>query len=397
MTRLPPTPPSSSPGSETAEVTPSSELSRRNLIFALTGTGLGLGCARTQPEPAPRPLSVAASPVLLERLALQGPPWPTFDPFLFCVHHNDAYPRGTAGLGPAASLAGRRLGSDFSALSGWSMYHGEEVPGFPRHPHRGFETVTITRRGTIDHSDSLGARARYGGGDVQWMTAGRGIVHAEMFPLLSQQANNPLELFQIWLNLPQRNKFVEPYFSMFWKEKVPVVRVLDAERRVAELTLIAGHYGNTAPPAPPPHSWASDVSADLAIWSIRLAPGAHFELPAAQPTSGRTLYAVSGGAVALAGGRLEPGVAFRLAAGSAVTLVDEGRGADLLLLQGRPIGEPVVQRGPFVMNEPAEIVQAYRDYQRTGFGGWPWPADGPTHGASPDRFAHHADGRFERA
>ena len=101
------------------------------------------------------------------------------------------------------------------------MYHGDVVPGFPRHPHRGFETVTLVRRGFIDHSDSLGATARFGRGDVQWMTAGRGIVHAEMFPLREREAPNPLELFQIWLNLPKADKMVEPYFTMLWAPDHP--------------------------------------------------------------------------------------------------------------------------------------------------------------------------------
>src|SRR3954470_3496991 len=104
-----------------------------------------------------------------------GFPWETADPFLFCVYHNDAYPAGNELMGPAASLAGRDVGQDFAGKDGWRMYHGDTVPGFPRHPHRGFETVTIVRRGLIDHSDSLGATARFGHGDVQWLTAGRGL------------------------------------------------------------------------------------------------------------------------------------------------------------------------------------------------------------------------------
>src|SRR3970282_2371391 len=98
---------------------------------------------------------------------------------------------------------------------GW-LHPGELVRGFPRHPPRGFETVTLARHGFIDHSDSLGATARFGQGDVQWMTAGRGIVHAEMFPLREREAPNPTELFQIWLNLPRTDKMVEPYFTMLW-------------------------------------------------------------------------------------------------------------------------------------------------------------------------------------
>ena len=98
--------------------------------------------------------------------------WPTIDPFLFCAHHDDAYPAGNDHLGPDASLDGREIGMDFAGKDGWRMYHGDVVPGFPQHPHRGFETVTYVRKGLIDHSDSLGATARFGRGDVQWLTAG---------------------------------------------------------------------------------------------------------------------------------------------------------------------------------------------------------------------------------
>jgi redox-sensitive bicupin YhaK (pirin superfamily) len=133
--------------------------------------------------------------VVLDRKPL-GFPWETPDPFLFCAYHLDLYPAGNEDFGPKASLEGREIGSDFAGKDGWRMYHGDVVPGFPQHPHRGFETVTLVRRGLIDHSDSLGAAARFGEGDVQWVTAGRGIVHSEMFPLLKQHAANPVELFQ---------------------------------------------------------------------------------------------------------------------------------------------------------------------------------------------------------
>jgi redox-sensitive bicupin YhaK (pirin superfamily) len=110
--------------------------------------------------------------------------WETLDPFIFCVHHKDDYPVGNSDMGPQASLDGRNLGQDFQVKDGWRMYHGLKVPGFPVHPHRGFETVTIVREGWVDHSDSLGGAGRYGEGDVQWMTAGSGIQHSEMFPLI---------------------------------------------------------------------------------------------------------------------------------------------------------------------------------------------------------------------
>src|SRR5262245_25158895 len=207
--------------------------------------------------------------------------WQTLDPFLFCVHHLDRYPKGNDQFGPAASLAGHDIGQDFGNSDGWSMYHGDVVPGFPQHPHRGFETVTIVRRGYIDHSDSLGAAARFGMGDVQWLTAGAGVVHSEMFPLLDRNSPNTLELFQIWLHLPARNKLVEPYFSMLWDHEIPRLRTTDATGKAVEVTVIAGALGDVTPLPPPPDSWAADPRSDVAIWSIHLEDGARWTVPAA--------------------------------------------------------------------------------------------------------------------
>ena len=152
-----------------------------------------------------------------------GPVWETSDPFLFCVHHQDAYPKGDGQMGPAASLEGRAIGQDFDPKADWRMYHGHRVPGFPEHPHRGFETVTIVLEGLVDHFDSGGASGRYGHGDVQWMTAGSGLQHSEMFPLAHEDQPNPLELFQIWLNLPPESKMVPAHFGMLWSETIPTV------------------------------------------------------------------------------------------------------------------------------------------------------------------------------
>ena len=325
-----------------------------------------------------------------------GMPWITPDPFLFCVHHDDAYPPGNAQLGPAASLAGRNIGMDFEGKDGWRMYHGDRVPGFPRHPHRGFETVTVARQGTIDHSDSLGATARFGRGDVQWMTAGRGIVHAEMFPLLDGAGPNPLEMFQIWLNLPAADKLVEPHFKMLWADTVPVVTHHDDEGRETEITLVAGALGGTAPPAPPPRSWAARPEADVAIWTLRLAPGAQWHVPAAAADSNRMLYFFRGESLRLGDETLDEHRAIQVRADMALPLVAGKAETELLLLQGRPIGEPVAQQGPFVMNSRDEIRQAFADYQLTEFGGWPWPSDGPVHERTRGRHARHPDGRTEQ-
>ncbi|MEO6652924.1 MAG: pirin family protein [Ilumatobacteraceae bacterium] len=336
-----------------------------------------------------------SSPVL--QTVPLGFQWQTVDPFLFCVHHLDHYPAATADLGPAASLVGRPLGQDFEGIDGWRMYHGQVVPGFPAHPHRGFETITYVRQGLIDHADSLGAAARYGRGDVQWMTAGSGIVHSEMFPLLDRAGPNPVELFQIWINLPAADKMVDAHFSMFWDDDIPRHVNTDDAGATTEITVIAGTLGEAAPPPPPPASWAARTDADVSIWHIVMEPGSTWTLPAAMSAETvRTLYVFEGSGLTIGGERItestgvvvDPTVDIDLVAGDRV---------EILVLQGRPLGEPVARYGPFVMNTRAEIQQAFDDYQRTQFGGWPWDRDDPVHGLDDARFARHADGETERA
>ena len=329
---------------------------------------------------------------VLQTVAL-GQQWQTIDPFLFCVHHDDAYPKANEFLGPDAPLHARDIGMDFSGADGWSMYHGSVVPGFPQHPHRGFETVTLVRRGLIDHSDSLGASARFGGGDVQWLTAGAGVVHSEMFPLLDRDGPNPLELFQIWLNLPAADKMADPYFTMLWSEDIPVVDVGTATR----VTVVAGELDGRRPPAPPPDSWASRPESDLAIWVVSMEAGGEWDLPPAEgPDTARVLYVFEGDGVRIDDEHVGGSTGAVLRADRPVHLTAAGDGpTEALLLQGRPIGEPVAQYGPFVMNDRAGIEQAFEDYRRTGFGGWPWPTDDPDHGPERGRFARHVDGRVE--
>jgi redox-sensitive bicupin YhaK (pirin superfamily) len=322
--------------------------------------------------------------------------WATIDPFLFCVHHLDKYPEANEFLGPAASLEARDLGMDFAGADGWRMYHGHVVPGFPQHPHRGFETVTFVRQGFIDHSDSLGATARFSKGDVQWLTAGAGIVHCEMFPLLDQSGPNPCELFQIWVNLPATDKMVDPYFTMLWDEDIPRHVTVDDAGRTAEITVIAGELAGLQARPPPPNSWASRPEADVAIWHVVLEPKAEWTLPpAAGPETVRSLY-VFEGSVRIGAHDLEASSGSVLRTEESVRLTAGGYGAEALVLQGRPIGEPVAQYGPFVMNDEAGIQQAFADYRSTGFGGWPWPTDDPVHGRNSGRFARHADGRIEQ-
>jgi redox-sensitive bicupin YhaK (pirin superfamily) len=314
--------------------------------------------------------------------------WPTLDPFLFCAHHVDDYPEGDGSLAPAASLGGRAIGQDFSDKDGWSMYHGSSIPGFPQHPHRGFETVTYCRLGHIDHSDSLGATARFGRGDVQWMTAGGGIVHSEMFPLINTEERNPTELFQIWLNLPAADKMVDAYFTMFWDEDIPRVTLPGG----GELTVLAGTLDDAIPLSPPPNSWASRPEAHIGMWHIVLPAGASWTLPPTAKTSGRMLYLFEGSELTVDGQTYETNTGMQLIPDVEVTITSGEEATECMVLQGTPIGEPVERYGPFVMNTREEIQQAFDDYNRTQFGGWPWPSDDPAHAAHDGRFAIHADG-----
>lgn len=325
---------------------------------------------------------------------LSGLHWQTFDPFLFCAHHDDAFPPGNDAMGPDASLEGRMLGQDFTPKDGWRMYHGATVPGFPRHPHRGFETVTLARRGFVDHSDSLGARARFGQGDCQWMTAGAGIVHSEMMPLLDRGGPNHAEFFQIWLNLPSEDKLAAPHFSIFWSDTIPVHRFEDRGRTT--VTTLAGMLEGQAPPPPPPRSWAARPDTEVAIWTIEMTSGARFVVPPSSLGLNRTLYFYEGASIRVAGRELPGHALLRLASDQAIEIVNGGQRSELLFLQGKPIAESVANYGPFVMNTPEEIRQAIRDYQRTEYGGWPWGSDDPVHARDAGRFAVLASGEEVR-
>lgn len=239
------------------------------------------------------------------------------------------------------------------------------------------------RKGVVDHSDSMGNSARYADGDVQWLTAGRGILHAEMFPLLNQDGPNPFELFQIWLNLPSSSKMVTPNFKMFWAESIPTHNVGGRQNSV-KVRCIVGRLGDSlssAPPKPPDDSWAARPEADLAIWTITMAPGARWTLPPAEGSeTRRQLLYFAGKSMALDDEHVNSGTAIEVRCSKPMVLVNGSEASELLLLQGRPIGEAVVQDGPFVMNSADEISQAYADYRLTQFGGWNWSSTEPTHG-----------------
>ena len=323
-------------------------------------------------------------------------PWPTIDPFLFCVHHNDNYPNATNEFIPNASLDGRSIGNDFSNLEGWSMYHGQSVPGFPKHPHRGFETLTVVDKGIIDHSDSLGATARYGDGDSQWLTAGDGINHSEMFPLFNKNKNNKLDFFQIWINLPSSKKRVKPHFSMFWEKQIPKVMLKDKNGVVSQIEIIAGDFSDVKALSPPPNSWASDKENHVAVWVMHLKSKGLITIPKTELNVDRSIYILKGSEIKINNGLANSNTMVELHPEQELILENIGTDTKILLLQGKPINEPVAKYGPFVMNTRSEIQQAFDDYNSTGFGGWKWDSSGPIHGEFKGRFAKLINGKLDK-
>ncbi len=325
-----------------------------------------------------------------------GFPWETEDPFLMTVHHKDAYPSGNDQQGPNVSLEGRNLGEDFTLRDGFRMYHGTTVPGFPVHPHRGFETVTVTLEGLVDHFDSYGSAGRFGNGDVQWMTAGKGCQHTEMFPLINQDKGNPLEFFQIWLNLPAKDKFADPEYKMLWAEDISEVQLAAANGQKTTVRLIAGDMLGKSSLEPNSVSWASDKNHHVGIYVLHMEPEAVFTLPSVSATMTRNLYFYQGDKLNIEETTIETYHRVKLAGNQEITITNGSSESYMLLLEGEPIQEPVVQYGPFVMNTEQEIRDAFRDYQNTQFGGWQWGRPDPVNKRESGRFARHADGRVEK-
>jgi len=319
----------------------------------------------------------------------------TQNPFVTTMYHVDKYPAGDGKLRPIIKKE-LNNGGDFDRDSSWRMYHGREVPGFPAHPHRGFETVTVVLKGTVDHTDGLGSKGRYQNGDVQWMTAGRGLQHSEMFPLLETNKDNPLELFQIWLSLDSKHRMVKPGYKMLWKEDIPVVTFTDKTGLKVTITVIAGELGGEIPPKPPIDSWARDKKHHTSIQIIELEPGASYNIPQGKSTINRSLYFYNGEKLLL-DDQLFSKTSYAFVTPDSETII-QNKGAvpaKVLLLEAEPIPEPIISRGPFVMTTEDEIFQAYDDYEEDYFGGWPFSNFEICHDINQKRFAKYENGLVE--
>lgn len=326
-----------------------------------------------------------------------GSQWQVENPFLFSAHHKDFYPKGNKEQGVSVSLEGRDIHNDFSNKDGFSMYHGDNVPGFPVHPHRGFETVTIVLDGVVDHFDSKGAHGRYSNGDVQWLTTGAGCQHSEMFPLVNEDKENPTELFQIWVNLPKKDKFTDPDYKMMWSEDIPVIEVVNEEDKKATIKVIAGNMKGTNSLEPCNNSWAKDRSNNVGIYLIYMEANSSMILDPVSESLTRNLYFYQGeSTINVEGYDIKPSNRVKLSGNDEIKIVNGDKESYILVLEGEPILEPVVQYGPFVMNTREEIQEAMRDYRETEFGGWPWDKNDPVHDKNQGRIAYYPDGSVEK-
>ncbi|WP_448659326.1 pirin family protein [Sphingomonas sp. CJ99] len=260
---------------------------------------------------------------LITRRPVPGPGLDRIGAFLFLNHHGpQTYPPGNQGL------------------------------PFGPHPHRGFETVTFVLDGSLAHTDSAGHESIVGAGGIQWMTAGRGIVHAEVSPAAFKRDGGGMEILQLWINLPARQKMTEPRYVGASAGAIPVVT-----RDGARLHMVAGGFGGAMGPV-------ESLTGVFASFGT-LNAGASLSLDG---LSGRDVfvYAVRG-ALDIGGRALPEHHLARFGPGDRLTIASAS-GATFLLCHADPIDEPVVAHGPFVMNSAEEIHAAYRDYQAGRFG-----------------------------
>ncbi|MCA1771802.1 MAG: pirin family protein [Halomonas sp.] len=263
---------------------------------------------------------------LVTRRPLPGPQLEQLDPFLFLNHHGpQTYPANNGGL------------------------------PFGPHPHRGFETVTFILEGSLAHADSTQHQSVIHAGGVQWMTAGSGIVHAEISPPEFLREGGPLEILQLWVNLPARLKMSEPRYVGLQQESIPAMALPGG----GELNLIAGEWeGNVGP---------IETLTGVFMSTLRLPAGANVALPVA-PGRQVFLYVV-GGDVEVGGEPVQPHHLIEVDRGGDGLEIEASSDARLLFGHGDVIDEPVYSHGPFVMNTREEIVQAVEDYQSGRFGG----------------------------
>lgn len=329
-----------------------------------------------------------SGPVIREQKAEMN--WDTEDPFIFASHHSDDYPPGNRQQAPPLEeIKRRQLGNDFTKELGYRMYRGKVAPGFPLHPHWGYETVTICTEGYIDHFDSLGNQGRFGYGDMQWITAGGMYAHNEMYPLAFADRKNPHSVTQIMINLPLRMKKGPAEVSDVWAEDIPT-----AEGEGWKAWIYAGYmFGKTAE-VPNKGSWAADPSHHVRIARFAAEPGASFSLEPIGSGTGRSIYCEK--PVTVAGKSYIRETRLKLRPDTECTVENGSEKNEIWLLEGDPIGEKQRSWGPVVLGTDAEVREANNEIRRKMLSEWPWDYVNKTQPVATDRFIRYADGTEKR-
>ncbi|RED44661.1 pirin family protein [Aestuariispira insulae] len=231
--------------------------------------------------------------------------------------------------------------------------HQGKPRGVGAHPHKGFETVTIVYEGEVSHQDSSGGGGTIRAGDVQWMTAGRGIIHEEFHSNDYCLAGGPFRMVQLWVNLRAQDKMTEPSYQAIGADQIPEVQIADGRLRV-----IAGDYEGTAGPAA--------TFTPINLWDLRLEKAAETALDL--PVGHNVMVALLSGSITIGDTRLQEARIGLLTGEEDKVVIQAEERSDILVMTGEPIGEPVVGYGPFVMNSEAEIEEAIREYNSGGFG-----------------------------
>ncbi|MBW8849549.1 MAG: pirin family protein [Xanthomonadales bacterium] len=257
--------------------------------------------------------------------------------------------------GPGVAQRSPFLMLDYAAPTTFTPNPGGRR-GVGQHPHRGFETVTIVYAGEVEHRDSTGQGGVIGPGDVQWMTAGSGILHEEFHSEAYSRSGGPFEMVQLWVNLPAKDKMTAPGYQAVLGTAIPEVALPDGAGRVR---IIAGEYDGAHGPA--------RTFTPINVWDLRLVAGGTAELP--QPDGWTSLLVVLEGTVQVNGEAVlrQAEMATLSTAGEGI-VIEANADAKVLLLAGAPIDEPVFGYGPFVMNSQAEIAEAIRDFNAGRFG-----------------------------
>ncbi len=320
--------------------------------------------------------------------------WDTEDPFIFASHHRDDYPKGNAQQAPPLDMIGwRDLGNDYRKHSGFRMYRGKVVPGFPMHAHWGYETFTVAEQGYIDTFDTEGNQSRFGFGDAQWVTAPSKYQHCEMYPLAFDDRPNPNDITQIMVNLPLEMKGSENSVSMLWSEDIKRMEKRDENGLKTSITLYAGSYENQKVECHNEISWAADPEHGFRIVQFRMEPGATYFIPPSREGVSKNLYFVSGSNASVGGFEADAGYRMKLRTETEVKITNGNIPSRFWLLESVPIGQKMVSFGPVTLNNDKAVRNALNEIRKDGFSQWPWNVIDKAQPRGTPRFIKTSDGR----